>query len=80
MYDLTLMRVLACVTKDDRPAALRVVRTAVEEAELPPRDGIELILTLRQGSRDAVLEAIEKVRSVPAGTYRYVPSLENAFL
>lgn len=75
----TLQQVRWCVLRDDRTEGLRLLLAAIETGALLPRDGIELILTLRQASQAVALEAIDRVLASPAGTYRYVPQAENGF-
>lgn len=75
----TLKQVRWCVLRDDRGEALRLLLAAIETSTLLPRDGIELILTLRQATQAVALEAIDRVITSPAGTYRYVPQAENGF-
>lgn len=75
----TLKQVRWCVLRDDRAEALRLLLAAIEAGALLPRDGIELILTLRQATQAVALEAIDRVIISPAGTYRYVPQAENGF-
>jgi hypothetical protein len=79
MYDLTLTKVSENVARGDRAAALRILRAAVASGEMVPRDGIELMLTIRQGSADNVNEAIELLRSGLSGAYRFIPKADHAF-
>ncbi len=75
----TLQQVRWCVLRDDRKEGLRLLLSAMETGALLPRDGIELILALRQATQAIALEAIDRVIAAPAGTYRYVPQVENGF-
>jgi len=79
MYDLTLFKLDQCVARDDRAAALGILRAAVNEGQISPRDGIELMLAIRQGSADGVKEAIGAMRSGLPGAYRFVPRADYAF-
>lgn len=79
MYDLTLVKVGECVAHGDRPAALRVLRTAAADGQIGPRDAIELMLAVRQSSVDGVKEAIDSMRSGLPGAYRFVPKADHAF-
>lgn len=74
-----LKQVRWCVLRDDRAEALRLLLSAIETGTLLPRDGIELVLALRQAPQAVALEAIDRVLTSPAGTYRYVPQAENGF-
>lgn len=75
----TLKQVRWCVLRDDRAEAMRLLLAAIQTGTLLPRDGIELILALRQATQAVALEAIDRVITAPAGTYRYVPYAENGF-
>lgn len=79
MYDLTLVKLDECVAHGDRAAALRVLRSAVNDGDIVPRDGIELMLAVRQGSAETVREAIDLMRSGLPGAYRFVPKADHAF-
>lgn len=79
MYELTLSQLRDCITHDDRPAALRVLRTAISNELIAPRDGIELMLAVRNAAQDTVMEAIGTMGAGLPGTYRYVPKAEYAF-
>ena len=79
MYDLTLVKLDECVARDDRAAALGLLRAAVREGRIGARDGIELMLTLRQGTAEDVKDAIDAMRSGLTGAYRFVPKADHAF-
>lgn len=79
MYDLTLVKVDECVTHGDRAEAMRVLRSAISDGQIGPRDAIELMLAVRQSSADGVKEAIGVMRSGLPGVYRYVPKADYAF-
>ena len=78
MYDLTLIRLRGCVVKEDRAAALRVLRIAMSTGLIQSRDAIELMLVVRDGSGPAMIEAIDAMRAGPSGSYRYVPVADHA--
>lgn len=78
MPQQTLIQISECVARGDRPAALSVVRTAIDEGEIVARDGIELMLAVRRGSAEAVMEAVEAMKRDLPGVYRYVPKTEYA--
>src|SRR5476651_1135322 len=59
MNPQNLAQIRDCVAHGDRAAALRVVRSAIVAEKIGAHDGIELMLALRQGSPDKVMEAME---------------------
>lgn len=79
MYDLTLTKLRRCLARDDREASVQIVRAAIDGEQMMPRDGVELLLVLREGTTDMVVEAIEAMRLGLPGTYRYIPSAEHVF-
>ncbi len=79
MNQLTLTQIRDCVNRGDRTAALTALRAAIQEERITPRDGIELMLAIRQGSRPAMLEAVETMKWGLPGAYRYVPKADHAF-
>ena len=80
MFDPVLSQVRYYVVHDDRAAAMAVLRAAIEDSRVPPRDAIELILALRQAPRMTMLEVIDRMSAAPPGTYRYVLAAQNALL
>ena len=73
-----LARVRNCVAQGNRAAALSLLRTAIEQKQIFPRDGVELMLALRQGGSESAVRAIETVESTPPGSYRYLPCTDYA--
>jgi hypothetical protein len=80
MNQLTLTQIRDCVSRGDRAAALNAVRSAINDEKITPRDGIELMLAVRQGSRPTMLEAVETLKWGLPGAYRYVPKADHAFV
>lgn len=78
MYDLTLTRLRGCVVQEDRAAAMQVLRVATSAGLIPPRDAVELMLVVRAGSPEMMIEAIDTMRSGVPGSYRYVPLTDYA--
>jgi hypothetical protein len=78
MYDLTLTRLRGCVVQEDRTAAMQVLRVAASSGLIPPRDAVELMLVVRDGSHEMMLEAIDAMRAGVPGSYRYVPAADYA--
>jgi hypothetical protein len=68
-----------CMARDDRAGALGILRTAIQEGTISPRDGIELMLAVRQASPAVVLEALDSLQWGRSGAYRYTPRTEHAF-
>ena len=79
MNDSTLVEIDECVAHGDQAGALRVLRSAVTDGLMGPREAIELMLVVRQGSLATVKEAIGALRSGLPGTYRFVPKPDYAF-
>lgn len=79
MNESTLTEVRDCVCRGDRTAALNALRSAISDDKITPRDGIELMLAIRQGSRPSMLAAVETINWGMPGAYRYVPKAEYAF-
>lgn len=73
MYDPTLTRLRGCVVQEDRAAALRILRMAFLAGQIAPRDAVELMLVVREGSPDMMFAAIDRLRAGVPGCYRYVP-------
>jgi hypothetical protein len=80
MNQLTLNQIRDCLTQGDRLAALNALRSAINDENITARDGIELMLAVRQGSRPEMLKAVETMRWGLPGAYRYVPKADHAFV
>jgi len=63
----------------DRAEALNILRSAIDTDKISARDGIELMLAVRQGSPSEMIEALESMKWGLPGAYRYVPKTEYAF-
>ena len=79
MSALNLAEIRECVAHGDRAAALDALRRAIDQEEIFPRDGVELMLAVRQGSPAVVAAAVEAMAWGVPGGYRYVPKAEHAF-
>ncbi len=79
MYDITLNKLRRCVMRGDMSAALEIVRAAIDSDQIMPRDGVELLLVLRDGSPEVIVEAIDAMKCGLPGTYRYTPKAEHVF-
>jgi len=79
MNPQSLVQIRDCVAHGDRTAALRVVRAAIVAEKIGAHDGIELMLALRQGSPDKVMEAVEAIQRGLPGAYRFMPKADYAF-
>ena len=75
----TLTKIRDCVVHGDRPAALHALRSAIAHREIVPRDGIVLMLAVRQGTPEVMLEALDSLKWGVPGTYRYTPKADYAF-
>lgn len=80
MYDPTLTRLRGCVVQEDRTAAMQVLRVAIKAGSIAPRDAIELMLVVRDGSPEMMIEAIDLMRAGVPGSYRYVPDTHPRFV
>ncbi|MBC7368826.1 MAG: hypothetical protein H7343_18780 [Undibacterium sp.] len=78
MYDLTLTKLRACVAVEQRSVALQLVRVAAEAGLIQPRDAVELMLVLSDGTPRLMVEAIDAMRLGVPGSYRYVPAADYA--
>ncbi len=78
MSALNLVQIRECVAHGDRAAALDALRAAIDQEEILPRDGVELMLAVRRGSPAVVAEAVEAMAWGVPGAYRYVPKVEHA--
>lgn len=74
-HDLAQIR--ECVAHGDRAGALQMVRAAIGREEIVPRDAVELMLAVRQGSPDVVAEAVEAMECGVPGAYRFVPKADH---
>jgi hypothetical protein len=79
MNPKNLAQVRECVANGDRSEALRALRAAIESDQIPARDGVELILAVRGGSPEKMLEAVEAIERGQPGAYRFVPKADYAF-
>ena len=79
MKKQTLTYIRECAVHGDRAAALDAVRSAIDHDQIGPRDGIELMLAMRQGSPEVMIEAVDTMRCGLPGAYRYVPKADYAF-
>ena len=75
MYDPTLTRLRGCVVQEDRAAAARTLHLAIQSGQIAPRDAVELLLVVRDGTPEMMLAAIERLRAGVSGCYRYVPRI-----
>lgn len=78
MYDLTLTGLRGCISQEDTKGALQLLRSALNSGLMQPRDGVELMLVVRDGTREQVLDAIAKLRGGVPGCYRYIPVADYA--
>lgn len=78
MQSLVLLRVRECIARNDRTAALNVLRSAIQEENIVPRDGVELMLAVRRASQETVLEAIDSLQRNKSGAYRFIPRADHA--
>ncbi|MDD3180555.1 MAG: hypothetical protein PHQ04_09410 [Opitutaceae bacterium] len=74
----TLWQIQDCVTRKDKKSALDVLRSTISECVISPRDGIELMLAVRQEAWTAAAEALEALRTGLPGVYRFAPQVEYA--
>ena len=79
MNKQTLNQIRECVSRGDRAAALNAVRSAIDSEKILAREGIELMLAVRQGSEPVMLDAVNSMNWGLPGAYRYVPKTEYAF-
>ena len=78
MNSLNLAQIRECVAHGDRPLALRALRAAIDEQQIVARDGVELMLAVRQGSPEVVAEAVEAMEWGLPGAYRFIPKADHA--
>jgi hypothetical protein len=74
-----LAQIRECVAHGDRAGALRTLRVAIEQDQIGAHDGVELMLALRRGSPEKVMEAVEAIERGLPGAYRFVPKADYAF-
>jgi hypothetical protein len=79
MQNLVLAKTRECVVRDDRAGALGLLRSAIQEGTIVPRDGVELMLAVRRASMATVLEAIDVMQWNKTGAYRFIPRADHAF-
>lgn len=79
MNPLNLAEIRECVAHGDRAAALRTLRVAIDEEKIVPRDGVELMLAVRQGTPEVVAEAVDAMKWGLPGAYRFIPKAEHVF-
>lgn len=79
MNTFNLAQVRECVAHGDRSSALRALREAIDHQDIGARDGVELMLAVRQGSPEVVAHAVEAMEWGLPGAYRYVPKADHAF-
>jgi hypothetical protein len=78
MYDLMLNKLRLCVARHDRDAALELLRAETAAGLIKPRDVVELLLVVRDGTPGSVIEAIDAMRLGVPGSYRYIPAADHA--
>jgi hypothetical protein len=78
MYDLTLSGLRGCISQEDTKGALQLLRIALNNGLMQPRDAVEIMLVVRDGTREQVLDAIAKLRGGVPGCYRYIPATNYA--
>lgn len=78
MNKQTLTKIRECVARGDRATVLTVLRSAIDDGKIAPRDGIELMLAVRQGTEPMMLEAVDSLKWGMPGAYRYIPKADYA--
>ena len=78
MNSLNLAEIRECVAHGDRLSALRALRVAIDEEKIFARDGVELMLAVRQGSPEVIAEAVGAMERGLPGAYRFVPKADHA--
>jgi hypothetical protein len=73
-----LAQIRECVAHGDRTSALRALRAAIDHDDIGARDGVELMLAVRQGSPEVVAEAVDAMAWGLPGAYRFVPKADHA--
>jgi hypothetical protein len=79
MNSLNLAEICECVVQGNRTTALSALRAAIHQEKIVARDGVELMLAVRQGSPAAVAEAVEALEWGLPGAYRFVPKVAHDF-
>jgi hypothetical protein len=79
MHNLILSKAREYIARSDRAGALGILREAIQDGTIAARDGVELMLAVRQGSRETVLEAIDTIQWNKSGAYRFIPRTDHAF-
>ena len=79
MHPQDFNRICDSLARNDRVEAMGILRAAIEANRIEARDGIELMLALRQNSLEKVLEAIDAVKQGLPGAYRFMPNADYAF-
>jgi len=78
MNAFNLAEIRECVIHGDRAAALSTLRAAINQKKIVARDGVELMLAVRQGSPEAVSDAVEAMKWGLPCVYRFVPKTDHA--
>jgi hypothetical protein len=79
MKPFDLAEIRECVAHGNRAAALSALRAAIAQQKIVARDGVELMLAVRQGSPDVVADAVEAMEWGLPGAYRFVPKAAHDF-
>jgi hypothetical protein len=79
VQNLILVKARECILRNNRTEALALLRSAIQEGTIAPRDGVELMLAMRRASEAIVLEAIDAMQWNKSGAYRFIPRAEHAF-
>ena len=79
MNPANLAQIRECIVHGDRNQALAALRAAIEGDAIPSRDGVELMLALRGGAPEKMLEAVDAIERGVPGAYRFVPKANHAF-
>jgi hypothetical protein len=79
MNPQNLAQIRECVVHGDRTQALSAVRAAIVAEKIGAHDGVELMLALRQGSPEKLMEAVEAIQRGLPGAYRFMPKADHAF-
>ncbi len=72
-----LAQIRDCVAQGNRAAALSALRAAINGEKIGAREGVEVMLAVRQGSPAMVAEAIAAMEWGVTGTYRFVPQTNH---
>ena len=74
-----LAQIRDCIAHGDRTRALSALRLAIEGDQIAARDGVELMLALRGGAPEKMIEAVDAIERGMPGAYRFVPKANHAF-